>query len=304
MYNLIKNELIKIFSKKSIYIIMLVMLFFVIGTNYLYKNKIDEFGNFIDNDIIKENYLEIARKETVSDEEKLINKYILDTKYNINKRNDLRGILLNLFVEYDLFIILFSVLIPSIIITDEFNKGTIKQLLITPNSRFKIMLSKFIASLIMILFSIIVLIILELIIGGIFFSYSSLKVPAVFYNYRTNTLSVYNIFTYLLLLILNKMPMFIILDIIVLLISILTLNSAISISVGLLLYIFNPIINSLAISLKPLNYFISCHWDLSIYMFSNTTNNFNMSIAMIILYIFIMLFIIFRVFGKKDIKNI
>ena len=67
---------------------MLVMLFFVIGTNYLYKNKIDEFGNFIDNDINKENYLEIARKETDSDEEKLINKYILDTKYNINKRND------------------------------------------------------------------------------------------------------------------------------------------------------------------------------------------------------------------------
>ena len=86
MHNLIKNELIKIFSKKSIYIIMLVMLFFVIGTNYLYKNKIDEFGNFIDNDINKENYLEIARKETDSDEEKLINKYILDTKYNINKR--------------------------------------------------------------------------------------------------------------------------------------------------------------------------------------------------------------------------
>ena len=53
MHNLIKNELIKIFSKKSIYIIMLVMLFFVIGTNYLYKNKIDEFGNFIDNDINK-----------------------------------------------------------------------------------------------------------------------------------------------------------------------------------------------------------------------------------------------------------
>ena len=67
MHNLIKNELIKIFSKKSIYIIMLVMLFFVIGTNYLYKNKIDEFGNFIDNDINKENYLEIARKETDSD---------------------------------------------------------------------------------------------------------------------------------------------------------------------------------------------------------------------------------------------
>ena len=126
------------------------MIFFVVATNIIYKYKINELGEFNNN---KYNYLKIAEYEyenSNDDKVKSLSKFVLDTKYNINRKNDLRGILLNLFVEYDIFIILISVLIPGVIISEEFHNGTIKQLLITPNSRFKIMLSKLLTCFLMI----------------------------------------------------------------------------------------------------------------------------------------------------------
>ena len=130
MLKLLQNEFVKIFKKKSIFVIFVIMIFFVVATNIIYKYKINELGEFNNN---KYNYLKIAEYEyenSNDDKVKSLSKFVLDTKYNINRKNDLRGILLNLFVEYDIFIILISVLIPGVIISEEFHNGTIKQLLI------------------------------------------------------------------------------------------------------------------------------------------------------------------------------
>ena len=120
MLKLLQNEFVKIFKKKSIFVIFVIMIFFVVATNIIYKYKINELGEFNNN---KYNYLKIAEYEyenSNDDKVKSLSKFVLDTKYNINRKNDLRGILLNLFVEYDIFIILISVLIPGVIISEEF----------------------------------------------------------------------------------------------------------------------------------------------------------------------------------------
>ena len=106
MLKLLQNEFVKIFKKKSIFVIFVIMIFFVVATNIIYKYKINELGEFNNN---KYNYLKIAEYEyenSNDDKVKSLSKFVLDTKYNINRKNDLRGILLNLFVEYDIFIIL------------------------------------------------------------------------------------------------------------------------------------------------------------------------------------------------------
>ncbi|HOO68024.1 MAG TPA: hypothetical protein PLC53_01495, partial [Bacilli bacterium] len=59
MINLIKNELIKIFSKKAIYIVLLIMFLFVILVNCIYKFAYDENGYMKSDDYTEQdlNYL-------------------------------------------------------------------------------------------------------------------------------------------------------------------------------------------------------------------------------------------------------
>ena len=78
-----------------------------------------------------------------------------------------------------LFIIITIVLIAGAIVSDEFNKGTIKLLLVRPFNRAKILLAKFITVLITVLFVMILTVILQFIVGGIFFGFESLSIPAV-----------------------------------------------------------------------------------------------------------------------------
>ena len=111
-------------------------------------------------------------------EQREISKYIIENHVDVNKANDLRGILSNFFNEFGLFIIVIVVMIAGTIVSEEFNKGTIKLLLVKPYSRNKILLSKFITVLIMVAFSIVMIIGMELIVGGFIFGFESLSVPA------------------------------------------------------------------------------------------------------------------------------
>ena len=401
MINLITNELVKIFNKKSTYIFLFLILIFVFFTNYLYKYKIDENGNYItyidrnkeiekynnllnncnsncdnykyllevnkmynkygensfqgfvveryyDNysnnydlynnlfikndyksvikDLINNNisnkekdilnyklnnnlelkydYLYSALDNLKSDDKEIYNKakYILNTKVNLNKVNDTRGIFINFFNEYEAIIIMFIILISCSIISDEF-KGMIKSLLIMPYSRNKILISKFLSVVLLFIFILIYIFLLQLIFGGLFFSYNSLKIPVLIYNYSSNNLITMNIFKYILLILLNKLPLFLITIILSMFLSIVTLNNALSSILMLLNYlVITPIVSNI----KLFRYLINIHWDLSIYLYGRTipNMNFNTSILLCIIYFIIIFVSLLVIFDKKDIKNI
>ena len=165
------------------------------------------------------------------------------------------------------------------------------------------MLSKLLTCFLMIVSTIFILVILQLFIGSLFFPISGLSVPVAIYNYHTSSVVTYNIFSYLLILILNKMPMFIIMSIIILFINTISLNSAVSVLIGLLLYVLSPILNALSKNIKIFNLFVTPHWDLSIYMFNNL-NGLSVSIIIDVIYVVVLIFITFYVFMRKDIKNV
>ncbi|WP_434166517.1 ABC transporter permease [Bacillus thuringiensis] len=66
-----------------------------------------------------------------------------------------------------LFVTIFGITIASRIITDEFQKGTIKQLLIRPRKRMTVLFSKYITVLLTIIFIIFASTLIAMIIGGI-----------------------------------------------------------------------------------------------------------------------------------------
>ena len=228
----------------------------------------------------------------------------------MNKTNDIRGILENFFNEYGLFIIVMIVMIAGTIVSEEFNKGTIKLLLIKPYSRKKILLSKFITVLIMILFSIAIIILMELLVGGIVFGYDSLSVPILQYNFETQNLETISIFSYLGIQIITQLPKLILLATLAFACSTLFTNSAVAIAIPLLGYMSADVINMLVIQYKVdfMKIFVSLNWDFNEYLYGNLPKMEGMTLGFSILictiYFLAMIIPTFIAFKKKNIKNI
>ena len=237
-------------------------------------------------------------------------KYVLDNEVDVNKTNSLKGILEDFYNQFGLFIIVVIVMIAGTIVSEEFNKGTVKLLLVKPYSRTKILLSKFITTMIIVLFTIIVALLMQVLVGGIIFGFDSLSVPVVHYNFNTNSLQTMNIFAYVGLQTLAQLPMIILLATLAFALSTIFTNSALAITIALLGYMANMIINQLAIAynLGFMRYFVTLNWDFSQYLFGGLPLMEGMtlisSIIICVIYFLIMIIPTFIIFKKKNIKNI
>ena len=237
------------------------------------------------------------------------NWYILDNKVDTNNNQTLRSVFVNFFNEYSFLILVFGIMIAGGIVSDEFNKGTIKSLLIIPHKRSKILLAKYISVLIMLLFIIGIFIVSELLIGGIFMGFSSLSIPVVVYNITDSSLEVLNIFGYLILQILANLPQIILLVTLAFACSVIVNSTAFSIVIPFCGIIAAELINAFALAydIKILNYFVTTNWDFTVYLFGGTSlfgNSLIHAIIVCLVYLIIMLVVTFIVFKKKDIKNI
>ncbi|PGO34049.1 ABC transporter permease [Bacillus cereus] len=127
MFKLIQNEFLKLHAKKGMYILIGVIALLEI-LGVLAMMKWGDENEF------KGSYLDFASSET--------------------------GLI-------TLFATIFGITIASRMITDEFQKGTIKQLLIRPRKRITILFSKYITVLLTIVFIIFANMFIAMIIGGI-----------------------------------------------------------------------------------------------------------------------------------------
>ena len=243
-------------------------------------------------------------------EDQAESRYILETGIDIHNTNSLKGILENFYSQFGIFLIVVVVMIEGTIVSEEFNKGTIKLLLVKPYSRNKILMAKAITTLIMIIFIIVVTLVMQILIGGIIFGFDSLSEPVVAYNFNTDTMEEMNIFANLGVQTLTQLPMIILLATLAFAISTLFTNSTLAITISLLGFMSASIINQLAIGydLQFMKYFVTMNWDLSIYANGALPYmegmNMTMSIIICVIYFLIMMIPTFIVFKKRNIKNI
>ena len=280
------------------------------GNNYLnraltdFENKQQELKQQKNNSYQEK----ISHNELIKEIE--LDKYIINKKINIKKENNLNYQLRDIIDDYELFIVIIILLASSILIGEEFNKGTIKLLLIKPFNRFEILLSKYLTAIIIMLLTIIFIALIQLIIGGIFFGFDSLSNPVPIYNFNINKVVEYNIISYMLIRIIIRIPMFIMLITISILVSNIINNTIGSFSLIMLLYMFSLVINNIIIeyNLKLFQYFLTMNWDFKQYLFGSLSNfsylNLKKSILIYIIYVIIFLSIMFINFKKKNIKNI
>ena len=323
MNKLILIELKKIFHKKSIYVIYILILIFVILNNililqdksknnylneakYQYQKNLELKENYKDK---KLSYNEKLKYQTILENIEL-NKYIIDNNKNINDYKTLNYQLKTTLEDYELFIIIIILITSSTIISNELKEGTIKLLLIKPYTRNQILLSKYLSMIIVMVLSIIYLYLTQLLIGGFYLGFSSLQEKVVIYNFQLSTIMCYNIFGYTFLRILLKLPMLILLSTLSFLISIITSNNILSLTISLIIYIFSASIKSLAINynLKIMKYLLTMNWNINEYLFGKLSEykylNLTTSIIICIIYYIFLLVLSFIIFNKKDIKNI
>lgn len=237
-------------------------------------------------------------------------KYILRTKQDVSDDANLRTLMMDVFSEYSFFIFVFIAFVVGAIVSFEFEKGTIKMNLIRPHKRAKILLSKYIVSLIMMFGIIAFTFLAQLLIGGMFLGFDSLSNPVAVYNFTTNSVETYNVFAYLGMNVLHQLPMFLLITTLAFTISTISTNTPISVALPILGYFVGLILNEIITKyqVKELFFFPTLNWDLSIFMFGKLPryqySNFTLALVFSIIYLVIMLVTSFIVFNKKEIKNI
>lgn len=131
--NLIKNELMKIFVKKDVYVFFSVLLTLQVATAFTIKRWIPPAERFTS--------------------------YVTFTQLN--------------FSIIAMLVTIFSISLMVKSIADEFQQGTIKQLLIRPKTRVAILLSKYFAVLITVVLFIVAALLVSMLVGGIRFGWTA-----------------------------------------------------------------------------------------------------------------------------------
>ncbi len=266
------------------------------------------------------NYIQSSQGKNLTDEEKSeINGYLENAnlyKYDLYNDTEYQNTATanytfqNSIGTYIAIIVMVVVIVAGVSISEEFNKGTVKLLLVRPYSRTKILISKLIAVFITMLITTATILLLQFIIGGIVYGFGTYMMNVVQFDFTTNSIVTLNIFAYLGLIFICKLPIFILIGTLAFALSTLFLNSPLAVALPILGYMGSDVINMIAISYKWdwVKYFVTPNWDLSQYLFGGTPMfsgiSIEFSITICAIYFVIMLVASIVSFKKRNIKNV
>lgn len=266
------------------------------------------------------NYIQSSQGKNLTDEEKSeINGYLEKAnlyKYDLYNDTEYQNTATanytfqNSIGTYIAIIVMIVVIVAGVSISEEFNKGTVKLLLVRPYSRTKILISKLIAVFITMIITTVAILLLQFIIGGIVYGFGTYMMNVVQFDFTTNSIITLNIFAYLGLIFICKLPIFILIGTLAFALSTLFLNSPLAVALPILGYMGSDVINMIAISYKWdwVKYFVTPNWDLSQYLFAGTPMfsgiSIEFSITICAIYFVIMLVASIVSFKKRNIKNV
>ena len=256
-------------------------------------------------------YVKINEAKNKSiDEEIEISWYALEN--NINTSLDSKSFFKDSITNSFIFISLIVVIVAGGIISNEFQKGTIRLLLIRPNKRYKVLLSKILSILIIAFVLGVISYILSFILNGILFGFKAYFVPDLVYTSSgvVEKSFIFNSLSYIFIL----MVPIIFITIFSVFLSVLINSTSFSVGFSIFLLIGYQLIMLLLSSLgiSFLDYTFLPYMDFSQFLSSAYLDNcfmygiyFNLFKAclVIILWSFVFYFIANLVFVKKDIKN-
>lgn len=271
--------------------------------DFLEENMV-EYINLLNDDNLtseEENRLEFL------EEEMAIHEYVIENEQDILNSHTLRAVLTNFSGEFGLFILIYVIMVAGSIVSEEYQRGTIKNLLTKPFKRRTILSSKLLVVILFIPLIMLFMSLIEILIGGVILGFDSLFVPVV--QYINGGLETYSVLGYLFSLLFASLPIYFAVGIFAFMLSTVTASTSAAITISFLFYLLLNVISNLAVvyDFGVFKFFVSLYWDFS-YLVTGSSSPFGASIStsvlVILLYVLVMLCIAYVTFGKKDVKNI
>lgn len=267
-----------------------------------------------------ENYNQYAQSKNITEEEtsemnnclEKANLYKYDIYNNTEYQNPSTAnyTFQNSIESYIVIIVMVIVIVAGVSVSEEFNKGTVKLLLVRPYSRTKILIAKLISVFITMAITTISILALQFIVGGLVYGFETYEMQVLQFDFTSNSIVTLNIFAYLGLMFICKLPVFILIGTLAFALSTIFLNSPLAIALPIFGYMGSDMINMLALSYKWdwVKYFVTPNWDLSQYLFGGTPmfkgTSIEFSITICAIYFVIMLVASIVSFKKRNIKNV
>jgi ABC-2 type transport system permease protein len=319
MFNLIKNEWMKIFKRVGTYVMIGLILIIVAGSGAFtkYAESVSDNEPAGQQDWKKELQVQTDETKKMLKESPEMNKTLQDNykrEIAINEyriKNDLSPYVEEesvwTFVEFNAnfvtFAGLFTIIVAAGIVASEFTWGTIKLLLIRPISRTKILLSKYLTVLIFGITLLVILFGFSTLLGFILFGGGE-NVPHLVYvdgQVEEKSLVQYLINTYLL-----KSIDIIMMATMAFMISAVFRSSSLAIGISLfLLFMGGTATTFIAMKYDWAKYSLFANTDLTQYtgaftpMIDGMTMGF--SIMMLLIYFIIFILLAFVIFNKRDV---
>jgi ABC-2 type transport system permease protein len=312
MFNLIKNEWIKIFSRPGTYVMIGLLAILVIGAGSVMKFMGD--SNSSEGDWKQQTQMQLkSDQQYLSENPEGFDKQYIEQQIAINEyrlENDIEpasGQNMWSFVNFNAnfvdFVGLFVIIIAAGIVASEFTWGTIKLLLIRPISRSKILLSKYITVILFGITLLLTLFVLSSVVGAILFGAGDGQPRLVYIDgmVEEQNMVLYQIKTYFL-----KSILIIMMATMAFMISAVFRNSSLAIGISLfLLFMGGSATGFIAMKYDWAKYSLFANTDLTMYtgelqpLVEGMTLGF--SITMLIIYFVIFHLLAFVVFNKRDV---
>ncbi|MCM3574017.1 ABC transporter permease [Mesobacillus subterraneus] len=313
MIPLIQNELMKIFGKMAswIYMIIIVMAVLIAGIIYM-KFSADPNPNWRQDTQAEIAMLENQMASASDDEKKMIQNQIeqtqqfLDQDINPNEKTNWH-FMNDVVVGVSSLVTLFVVVVGSANVAAEFSDGTIKQLLIRPHQRWRILLSKYIAVIIYALLLVLTLIVSGYIIGLILFGSGDFNMKM--FEITLEGRKVAEVGTQFMLKMLYFIPSLLIIMTIAFMLSTLFKSQALAVGIGIFVLFFSSTIGGIILMLADkytwAKFLIFPHLDLTVYALQDRILEditMPVSLAILAVYYAIFMMLTFFFFQKRDIS--
>jgi ABC-2 type transport system permease protein len=313
MIGLIQNELMKIFGKMAswIYMVIIVLAVLIAGIIYM-KVSADPNPNWRQDTEAEIAMLENQLASASNDEKAMIQNQIDQTKEfldeDINPNAKTNWHFMNdVVVGVSSLVTLFVVVVGSANVAAEFSDGTIKQLLIRPHHRWRILLSKYIAVIIYALMLVITLIVSGYIIGLVLFGSGDFNMKIFEITLEGRKVAIVG--EQFLLKMLYFIPSLLMIMTIAFMLSTLFKSQALAVGIGIFVLFFSSTLGGIILMLADkytwAKFLIFPHLDLTVYalqerILEDITLPVSLSILAVYYAIFMMLTFFF--FQKRDIS--
>ncbi|MFE7062885.1 ABC transporter permease [Sutcliffiella sp. NPDC057660] len=313
MIGLFKNEMMKIFSKKSSWIYIAILVIGVVAGAIIYDKVYGEpnenWKSEAQAEIVE---LQTGLAEAPEDEKEFYQSQIDEKQQfidaNINPTEKVSWHFMNDVVfGLTIFVTLFTVIVCSANVSAEFSDGTIKQLLIRPHRRWSILLSKYVS---VILYSVVMLAVLLLagyLVGILFFGAGDFSMKSIVYTMDGQ--KEVAIGTQFFTSILYFLPSLLMVMTISFMLSTLFKSQALAVGIGIAVLFFSSVLGGMIIFLAEkftwVKFLIFPHMDLTIYALQDKIlQDVTLPISLTILLVYYVIFmaLTFLFFQKRDIS--